>query len=233
MNLQRIFISAVVTLLISGGEVFAADSLSLSFDENTVRDTELGRIVELQNVVITQSGKKAYADFDGKGAMVIASDPSLIFRSGDTFWFSGLVNLQSHGKSMALITKAGNYRIALQPDGKFLFTYYSNGGWRSVVSNVPLELNSWQQVACYFDSSRGVIALFIDGKVVAIADSQLPFQSVGNDPLYIGGLLVPDSGDYRGIIGGIASVFIAHSAPYTLPDQMELDTKAFEVEPTY
>lgn len=220
-------------MLLSASTLLADDALHLTFEGEAAKDASQGRNVELENVVVMQAGSKAYADFDGKGALVIQSDPGLIFHPNDTLWLTALINPQGRGKSATIISKGGNYRIALQPDGKPLFTYYSKGAWRSLVSEVPLELNSWQQIAIYFDSSRGAAILFIDGKVAAISQAQEPFQSVGEDPLYIGGSPVPETFEFRGFSGYIGAVTIDRSAPQEFPATLELGAKVFEVPPAF
>lgn len=222
-----------VALLLSASTLLGDDSLHLTFEGETAKDVSQGRSVELENVVVMQAGSKAYADLDGKGALVIPSDPGLVFGPNDTFWLTALINPQAKGKSYPIVSKGGNYRVALQPDGKPLFTYYSKGAWRSIVSEVPLELNAWQQVAVYFDSSRGAAILFIDGKIAAISQAQEPFQSVGEDPLYIGGAPVPETSEFRGFFGYIGSVTLDRSAPQEFPATLELGTKVFEVAPAF
>jgi len=216
-----------VAFYLLGSSLLADDALLLSFEGETAKDAAINRTITLENVVIMQAGQKAYADFDGKGALVVQSDPGLVFQSQDTFWCTALVNPQGKGRSVPLLSKGGNYRIALQPDGKPIFTYYSKGEWRSLVSELPLELNTWQQIATYFDSSRGVSALFIDGKVVATAKDLAPFQSTGGDPLYIGGSPVPGKDEIRGLLGYIGGVTIERAAPQDLPADFELGQKAF------
>lgn len=220
-------------LLLSASTLLGDDSLHLTFEGEAAKDASQGRPVQLENVVVMQAGSKAYADLDGKGALVIPSDPGLIFGPNDTFWFTAWVDPQARGKSYPIVSKGGNYRVALQPDGKPLFTYYSKGAWRSLVSEVPLELNAWQQVAVYFDSSRGAVILFIDGKVAAVSQAQDPFQSAGDDPLYIGGVPVPETGEFRGFLGYIGSVTLDRSAPQEFPTTLEVGGKAFDVPPAF
>jgi hypothetical protein len=227
------FLSGWAALLLSAASLLGNDSLRLTFEGDAAKDSSQGRAVELENVVIMQAGSKAYADLDGKGALVIPSDPGLVFRSNDTFWLTALINPQARGKSNPIVSKAGNYRVALQPDGKPLFTYYSKGAWRSLVSEEPLELNTWQQIAVYFDSPSGLATLFIDGKVAATSQTQEPFQSADDTPLYIGGVPVPEKDTFVGFLGYIGAVTIDRSAPQDFPATLEVGTKAFDVPPAF
>ena len=219
-----------ICLPLFGHNLSAAEVLSLSYSKGTVKELQQGRSLELENVAVMETGTKSYANFDGKGAIVIPSDSGLNFNNKDKFWCMVEINPQGYGKSVPIITKGSNYRIALQPDGKAIFTYYAHG-WQSIVANAPLEQNSWQQLACYFDASKNVAALFVNGKVVAFSDTLPPFQNTGTEPLYIGGLPVPDKEEFRGFIGYIGALKLSSAAPYDFSHPLEIGAKAFEAEP--
>ncbi len=219
-----IFFSAVLPLA-------AQNVLDLQFSADAAKDLAAGRQVELQNVVIMGSGAGAYGDFDGRGAIVVPSDPELSFASQDTLWIEMWVNPVQIGKGGVLLTKGGggNYRLSASAKG-FALSYYSLGKWRALQTEMPLALNEWQHISCLFDSPAGTITLLVNGRVVAHSADNSPFQSKDTAPLLIGGSQVGETGEYVGIVGNVGPVIIAHGNPRNIPDSPALEQQVFEVK---
>lgn len=219
-------------LLISALSVHAQTVLDLKFADDTARDAVGGREAELVNVVVMKAGETGYGDFDGRGAVVIPADPELSFSPQDMLWIELWTNVMKVGKSGTLVTKGtgGNYRMAVEAGGNFLFTYYSQGQWRSLRSEEKLALDEWQHLAAWFDSTTGEIRLFLNGRVVGKSSENPPFQSKDDLPLMVGGGAISTGDGYAGISGGIGPVLIARGNPREVSGDSKMGDQAFEVE---
>lgn len=206
----------------------------LKFLGEKAKDIAGGHEIQLHHVVIMGSGDAAYGDLDGKGAIEVSPAPELSFGPQETFWAEMWVHPVQLARGV-LLSKGGgsNYRLGSPANGEFAFSYYSQGGWRSIVSQEPLRKGDWQHVACYFDSSAGMLALFLDGKVVAHTTGNSPFQSRDDLPLYIGGGPVKDTGEFAGMGGMIGTVVIARGNPRSIPSELEAGQQVFEVTSPY
>jgi len=220
-----VFFSAVLPLA-------AQNVLDLQFSGETATDTAGGRAVELQNVVVMGSGAGAYGDVDGKGAIVVTSDPELSFGPQDTLWIEMWVNPVQIGKTGILLTKGSgaNYRVSASPRNQFSLSYYSLGKWRALQSETPLALNEWQHIACLFDAPAGTITLLLNGRVVAHSTDMPAFQSKDATPLLIAGNQVQETGEYVGMVGGVGRVIIARGNPREVPSSPAMDQQVYDVQ---
>lgn len=224
------------SLLVLSFQFLSAQTvLDLQFSGESATDGAGGRTPELFNVVVMGTGSAAYGDLDGRGAVVVPSDPELSFAAQDPFWMEGWVNPVQFGKTGTLMSKGSgaNYRLSSPANGLFGFSYYSQGAWRSLVSETPLALNEWQHVAVFFDSAAGTGTLFLNGRVVA-HQAQLPaFQSRDDTPLYLGGLPVRDTEEFAGMVGALGPFLIARGNPRDVPAQVAVGQQVFEVQPPF
>jgi hypothetical protein len=208
----------------------AGEALNLVFQGDAAKDLSSNRPADLHNVIVMQAGSKGYADLSGTSAIIIPGDQDLSFSKGEKFWAEMWLNPQGRGKVVSLIVKGSgaNYRIGLQPKLNPFFSYYSGGEWRTLVANESLEPDQWQHLAVAFDSSAGVAAIFLNGKVIGVAEGLPNFQSKGDEPLYIGGGLGKTEGEIVGFRGLIGPVKISHEFPARLPSPPKLAEQAFE-----
>lgn len=211
--------------------LFAQPVFDLQFDGETAKDAVSGREIELQNVVVMGSGSAAYGDLDGRGALVVASDPELTFGSQDLLWIELWINPVQFGKHGHILSKGSgaNYRVSATARGEVGFSYYSKGAWRSLVSPTPLSFNEWQHVGVLFDAPAGTALLFVNGRLVARATDLPPFQSRDETPLYLGGGPLKDE-TYAGFVGGLGPVLIARGNPREIPGDAGEGAQVFEPE---
>lgn len=230
-------LATLAIIILSLCSLRAEKVLELKLENDTAVDAVTGHPLTLQNVIVMGTGDKAYAEFNGKSAIIAAPDPTLNFQRSSTFWAEMWVEPLKVPKSVSVLSKGtgANYRILLQKDGSLALSYYSNGQWRNLASEkekIPLE--TWSHVAGYFDSASGQAALFVNGTVVGLSKEMPPFQSNDDLPLYIGGQPGKEGSDELiGFIGAIGKVIVAKESPHELPSDLAIGTKAFSVEPVY
>lgn len=225
----------LVLLTISLQVLSAQNVLELQFSGETATDAAGGRTPELINVVVMGAGAAGYGDLDGRGAVVVPSDPELSFTAQDPFWMEGWINPVQFGKTGMIVSKGSgaNYRLSTPANGLFGFSYYAQGAWRSLTSETPLTMNEWQHVAVFFDSPTGMVTLFLNGKVVAHKGGFPPFQSQDETPLYLGGMPVRDTEDFAGLVGALGRVTIARGNPREVPGHPTVGQQVFEVQPPF
>lgn len=229
MRILSLIVLALLAHPLQGQTVF-----ELKFEgEKAVNEVD-GSAVEMHDVVVFKSGQSSYADLGGTGGMTAAAEPALNFTKDDPLWLELQINPLQANRDIVLVSKGsggGNYKLVLSKGGQFAFSYYSQGAWRAVSSETPLDLENWQHIALYFDSPSGRATLLRDGKVVAVAADLPPFQSTDREPLYIGGVPLKNDGGFKGLTGQLGPVVIARGNPRNIPQSASVGQAVYEVKP--
>ena len=204
----------------------------LKFEGEKAIDTVGGNALEMHDVAVFRSGDHEYGDLNGKSAIVVPAELALTFARQDVLWLELWINPIKVAEDAVVVTKGtgGNYKLILQKSGKVAFSYYAAGSWRSLLSEEPLEMGSWQHVGIYFDASLGEAVLLLNGRVIAAAKELPPFQSQDDKPLYLGGAPKLAGDGFKGMLGGLSSVILARGNPRQVSSSLAAGEVAYEVQ---
>jgi len=232
MKYLRPFLIVALICLSVRSQLRAEELLSLAYENDAVIDLALGNPLQAEGVLVMGTGPSAYVELDGNSAIRVEHAPHFSFGPADTLWVEAWMEPVRFLKGGAILSKGtgSNYRFQVDGKGQLGLSYYSQGGWQTIVSDEPLVTDTWQHAAVLFDSSSGTQLLLIDGRVVAKKEHAMPFQSQDELPVTVGANLNPTTGEVSfGWVGALGPVKLSKGNPRSVPLEAEVGTQAFGV----